>query len=161
MPRLSKPAIIALTTGAIMAVSSAFAAGHIDPAVAGAIKARQAHMQLYAHNLGTIGAMAQGQTPYDAEAASAAASNLAALSKLSQATYWPQGSDNASAEGTIALPALWENFPDVFAKATALVEAATAMEAAAGTDLASLQAAIGPLGGACSACHRSYRERQN
>jgi len=31
------------------------------------------------------------------------------------------------------------------------------MADAAGFDLASLQAAMGPLGGACSDCHKAYR----
>jgi len=93
--------------GIAVATSTAFAASHIDPAVAGAIKARQAHMQLYAHNIGVLGAMAQDKAPYDAEAASAAASNIVALSQLSQRTYWPEGSDNTAIESTKALPAIW------------------------------------------------------
>jgi len=38
-----------------------------------AIKARQAQMQLYGFNLGTLGAMAQEKMPYDAAVASVAA----------------------------------------------------------------------------------------
>jgi len=62
-----------------------------------------------------------------------------------------------SIDGTRALPALWENFPDLMTKGKALADAAAGMADAAGTDLASLQAAMGPLGGACSACHKAYR----
>ena len=39
-----------------------------DP-MAAAVKARQAHMQLYAANLGVLGGMARGNMDYDAEAA--------------------------------------------------------------------------------------------
>jgi len=70
---------------------------------------------------------------------------------------WPAGSDADSAEGTRALPDIWSNFPDVAAKGAMMREAADAMAAAAGTDLASLQAAMGPLGAACGGCHKPYR----
>ncbi|MEJ1991640.1 MAG: cytochrome c [Maritimibacter sp.] len=140
--------------GSALIASSALA--HDDVA-APAIKARHSLMSLYAYNLGSLGAMAQGKMPYDAEMAQAAADNLALLSKLNAASMWPAGSDADHAEGSNALPALWENFPDVGAKAKALSDATDAMAAAAGTDLASLQAAMGPLGGACAACHKAYR----
>ena len=101
--------------------------------------------------------MARGRMDYDADAASKAANNLALLVQLDQSRMWPQGSDNASYDGTRALPAIWENFPDVGAKGMALFEAAMALNEAAGTDLASLQSAMGPVGAACGACHKSYR----
>jgi len=142
---------VALTFGAAIAQQGG------NPAV----NARQSVMQLYAFNLTTLGGMAQGKIDYDAAAASAAASNLAALSQMNQMAMWPGGSDNANDPNTRALPAIWENFPDVGAKAGALVEAATAMEAAAGEGLDALRGAMGPLGGACAACHESYRAPAN
>ena len=51
-----------------------------DEAAEGAIKARQSVMQLYAFNLGALGAMAKTAVPYDAEVANAHAGNLLALS---------------------------------------------------------------------------------
>ncbi|SDK02733.1 c-type cytochrome [Aliiruegeria lutimaris] len=126
-----------------------------------AISARKNIMQLYAFNLGQLGAMAKEAVAYDAEAASSAAGNLALLTQLDHSALWPQGTDNAADPNTRALPELWANFDDVVAKATALSEAATAMEAAAGTDLASLQAAMGGLGAACGACHKAYRAAEN
>lgn len=151
--------------GTVIAIAAtttvSFAGSHADPAISGAIKARQSHMQLYMHNAGILGAMAQGKMDYDASAASAAASNLAALSQLNQRSYWPQGSDNASAENTRALPAIWENFPDVGAKAQAFTDAALAAEAAAGESLEALQASMGPVFQACGACHSAYRQSNN
>ena len=146
------------TAGFVMAASAAFADSHIDPAIAGALKARQSHMELYQFNAGMLFAMASDKMPYDAEAASAAASNLVTLTKLDQSGYWPQGSDSEAVEGTRALPAMWENYPDVIAKATAFNEAVVAMDAVAGTDLASVKGAIGPIGAACTACHKAYRQ---
>ena len=148
---------VALGAASLLAATFAFADSHVDPAIAGAIKARQAHMDLYAFNLGTLGAMAQENIPYDADAAAAAAGNLAMLASLNQSNYWPQGSDT-SIEGSRALPALWENIPDAIAKGEALATAAAALAEVAGTDLASLQGAFGPVGGACGDCHRAYRQ---
>ncbi len=144
--------------GLALAASAASAESHVDPGIAAAIKARQSHMSLYAFNIGVLGGMAQENIPYDAAMASAAAANLAALSKLDQSRYWPEGSDMDSVEGTDALPKIWEDMAGVGEKIDGLVQAAAAMESAAGTDLASLKAAMGDLGGACGACHKAYRK---
>ncbi|WP_407493355.1 cytochrome c [Pseudooceanicola sp. MF1-13] len=126
-----------------------------------AVNARQATMQLYAFNLGILGNMAKGTTDYDADAASAAAGNLVKLSTQNQMAYWAPGTAEGQIEGSKALPAIWEDMAGVGAAATAMTEAAMAMEAAAGTDLASLQGAMGALGGACGGCHKSYRASSN
>ncbi|MCX8955563.1 cytochrome c, partial [Ruegeria sp. NA] len=111
-------------------------------------------MQLYAFNLGTLGAMAKGEAEYDAEAATRAANNIVVVSQIDQYAMWPAGSDNVSDPSTRALPAIWENFADVGAKGQALADAAVAMQAAAGQDVEALKGAMGQLGGACSACHK-------
>lgn len=125
-----------------------------------AIKARTSLMQLYASNLGQLGAMAKGAAEYDAQAASSAADNLVLLTQLDQSTFWPAGSDTDADFSTRALPELWQNFPDVMTKSKALADAAIVMKNAAGTDLAALQGAMGALGGACSSCHKAYRARE-
>jgi cytochrome c556 len=147
----------ALTLGTLALSTVATADGHAE--VNPAVKARQAHMQLYAHNLGVLGGMAQGKIDYDAGAAQAAADNMVALGVINQASYWPAGTDASAIEGTAALPALWENFENVMAINADYVAAADAMAAVAGNDLASLQGAMAALGGTCSACHREYRQR--
>lgn len=146
MPLLAGAAALSLGT-------IAFAGGHSDEDPA--VTARKAHMQLYAHNIGILGGMAQGKMDYDAGLAQIAASNLAAVAALDKTTYWVEG----TAEGTKALPAIWENMDDFMAKQDMMIAASAAMAEVAGTDLASLQGAMGDLGGACSACHREYRER--
>lgn len=122
-----------------------------------AIGARKAQFQLFAFNLGVLGSMAQGRVEYDAEAAQRAADHLFHLTRFYNPALWPEGSDNASAENTRALPAIWENLEDFTQRYGALQTGAEAMQAAAGTDLASLQGALGALGGACGACHDNYR----
>ena len=141
--------------------AAAHAESHIDPAIAGAIKARQAHMQILAFNMGQLGAMAQEKMPYDAATAQVAADNIVAMTAVKQNAYWPVGSDSESVEGSRALPALWSDMDGVMAKAAAFGEAAAAMQAAAGTDLASLQGAMGALGGGCGGCHEAYRMPNN
>lgn len=152
MNTLSKMTIAGLA--AILTIGTgALADGHGDPAV----KARNSLMALYGFNIAQLGAMAKGQVEYDAESAQAAADNMVMLTQLDQSAMWPAGTDSASVAGSRALPAVWENFPDVFAKGQALGEAAVVMQAAAGKDLDSLRGAMVDLGSACSACHKAYR----
>ncbi len=152
-------------TGAVLglAILAGAATGQdaAQKALVDATKARHAQMGLYSFNLGILGAMAKGEVPYDAAAASAAAGNLAALAQLDQTHIWPEGSDELGVDGSRAMAEIWENMPDVMAKNDDLVTAAKAMEGAAGTDLASLQAAMGPVGEACGACHKAYRVPSN
>lgn len=146
--------IAGLALAGLMIVGGPVAA---QDAIAKAIEARQSQMHLYAFNIGQLGAMAKGAIAYDAEQASAAAGNLALLTTLNAGAMWLPGSDAMSADKTRALPAIWDNMADVGAKANALAEAAAAMNDAAGNGLPALQAAMGPLGGACGACHKAYR----
>lgn len=143
--------------------TAAISDGHADKAVLDAVKARQATMKLYSFNLGLLGGMAKGDIEYDAEAAGKAASNLAALTKLDQSRYWPQGSDveTLGKETTDAMAKLWSADSKAGQIGGQLAEAAAAMETAAGGGLDSLRGAIGPLGKACGACHDDYRQSKN
>ena len=149
-----------ITSAVIVATAGlAFAGGHGgNPAVT----ARKAHMQLYAHNLGILGAMAKGEVEYNAEAAAAAANNLASLSTLNQASYWVPGTSNAElGEETRALPAIWEAGSNAAAIGGQMAEAAAALAAVAGNGQEALGPALGPVGGACGACHKDYRQSNN
>ncbi len=153
MIRLRRYAAVATLSLAL--AGAAIAASHVDPAVAEAIKTRQAHMKAYGAQLQILGGMAQDKVAYDATAAAAA--TLASLAATDQSAFWPQGSDT-SVEGSKALPAIWVNIDDVIAKAGALQAATATLATAAGTDLDSLKAAFGPVGAACGACHQTYRQ---
>lgn len=154
-----------LGIGGIMAAAviatSAIGDSHADKAIEAAVKARQSQMTLYSFNIGLLGGMAKGEVEYDAAAASAAASNLAALSQLDQSRLWPQGSDNAAlgADKTKALPAIWVAGSTAGEKGMALATAAIAMEQAAGGGLDALRGAIGAVGKSCGGCHESYRQK--
>ncbi|MFN3954893.1 MAG: c-type cytochrome [Pararhodobacter sp.] len=122
-----------------------------------AITARKGQFQLFAFNLGILGGMAQGRVAYDAERAQMAADHLFNLTRTLNTGLWPEGSDNASAANTRALPVIWANLEEFANRWDALNTGAEAMQAAAGTDLAALQGALGGLGAACQACHQSFR----
>ncbi|MCB1310370.1 MAG: cytochrome c [Sedimentitalea sp.] len=141
--------------------TTAISQNDADPAIMAAVKARQAHMQLNAFNIGVLGAMAKGEIPYDAEVASAAAGNLAALSQMNEARYWPPGSDNVTLgdEATEALPVIWEDGGKVMEKAMAMAEAAAGLNEVAGGGLDALRAGMGPVGKACGGCHETYRKK--
>ncbi|MFC2967390.1 c-type cytochrome [Acidimangrovimonas pyrenivorans] len=151
-----RPALLAAAAAALCA-GPLLAQGPADMA----IKARKGLMDNLAFNLGTLGGMAKGAIPYDAKMAQTAADNLAALASVDQAAYWPEGSDDMSADNTRALPAVWDKHDEFLKHIVALNEAAGKMKAAAGTDLASLQGAMGTVGGACGGCHKTFRAPDN
>ncbi|MFV0475696.1 MAG: c-type cytochrome [Pikeienuella sp.] len=124
-----------------------------------AVGARKAVMQLNAHYLGQLGAMAKGDVPYDADAAGAAAASLAKVAALDARAMWPEGSDNGAlgADKTEALPVIWTNMDGFAAEAAALASASAALAEAAGGGLDSLRGAMGPVGQACGACHKGFR----
>lgn len=157
---MTRFAPLSILTAAGIAVASLVLAQDNDPAAA-AVNARQAHMQLYAANLGVLGGMAQGRMEYDADAAQAAADNLAALASMSQRFYWMPGSHVGAVEGTRALEAIWTEGSTIGDEAAAFVDAATAMQEAAGGGLESLQAALRPVGASCGSCHEAYRQPMN
>lgn len=124
-----------------------------------AIKARQGQFQMFALNFGVLGSMVQGRMDYDAETAQEAADNLFHLTRNSQLGMWPEGSDNASMDGTRALPGIWAQNEDFLANYARLQEGAAAMQAVAGDDLAAVQGALGGVAGACQACHQQFRSQ--
>ncbi|TDQ81440.1 cytochrome c556 [Dongia mobilis] len=67
---------------------------------------------------------------------------------------FPEGSG-----GDEVRPEIWQNWNDFVAKAQALGNEATMLAAAAeGGDMATVGAQFEKVGGACSACHKAYRE---
>ena len=139
------------------AAGVALAGGHggANPAVT----ARKAHMALYQHNATPLFQMAKGDIEYDAEVASTAASNLAALTKLSHRGYWTPGtSTDDLGDQTRALPALWQEGSKAGEYGGKLAEAADALAAAAGNGKEAMVGALGPVGQACTSCHEDYRQ---
>ena len=128
-----------------------------------AIKARKGLMQVYAFNLGIVGAMAKGKTEYNAEMAQNAADNMLAIAKMKNGPMWPQGSGNDHiefGEMTRALPEIWSTYPAIADKGKDMAAALTAFSAAAGNGLDSLRGAMGDVGDGCKGCHKDFRAKK-
>ncbi len=116
------------------------------------IAKRQALMKDNGAQATIAGQMLRGDTPFDAAAAKAAMEKIAADAAEIPADFAP------GSEGGDALPAIWENFADFEAKATALKTAAEAAAAATEGGLEAFGPAFGAVGQACGACHQTYRK---
>jgi cytochrome c556 len=121
------------------------------------LKARQGQFRIMALNLGILGGMAQGKIEYDAAQAQEAADTLVAVSTISQAPHWPEGSDNFSIDGTRAQASIWEENDDFLSKWADFGQAALAMQTAAGEGTQAIGQALGQMGGTCKACHDAHR----
>jgi cytochrome c556 len=99
-------------------------------------------------------AIAAGGPAADIEAA---AKKIAEISTMIPSLF-PEGSDT---EDDSALPDIWTNWDDFTAKAKSLGdEAGLLASAAAGGDMATVGAQFDKVGGACGACHKSYRAKK-
>ena len=146
----------AFTLAAASFALSASAAG--DP-VDKAIEARRAVMTLQSWYAGPLFQMARGAIPYEADAATRYAANLAAIVNADGGAMWPEGSDHRAYPGeTRALPEIWSAGSEVGERDQALREAVAALAEVAGDGLDALRSRIGPVGNACSRCHDDYRE---
>jgi len=146
---------------AITALSLGLSGAAMALDYSGQQKARQGQFRILAINLGTLGDMAQGKTEYDAEAAQSAADSLVAVSMIHQPPLWPEESSAADLDGTRAKAEIWEDWEDFTSKWADLGEAAAAMQTAASGGTEAIGPAMGALGGACKACHDSYRAPRN
>lgn len=157
--KLFEKKIFAITLSAGIIATTAFAAGHADKATTDAVKARHGQMQMIGYHMGILGAVAKGEQPYDSAVVDAAASNLAALAGLSHTTLWVEGSEQGAVEGSRAKAEIWSDPEGFSAKFADMLTAANEVVGAA--DAATVGAGMGALGGACKACHETYRGPKN
>lgn len=137
-----------LTIGTVFIAGMAFAKGdRTDPDA----KARATLMQAVGMNTKVLGDMAGGKTAYDAAAAEAAKTALAAAAEQIPTAFKTQGAADPASE---AKPDVWTNWDDFVKKAGALSSAATALDA---SSLDAVKAGMGAVGGACKDCHTTYR----
>lgn len=143
----------------LAAAGIATSGGHANKAIEGAVTARKAQMQLYSFNIGLLGGMAKGDIDYDADAAKAAAANLAALAALDQSRFWPPGSDTESfGEGTRALAKIWTAESKAGEIGGNFAAAAAELSNVAGDGLDALRGGLGAVGKGCGDCHDGYRQ---
>jgi cytochrome c556 len=159
---MNRKIMIALATGAaLVAGATAAISGEAEER---AVKARQALMQVYAFNLGQLGAMVKGEMEYNADLAKASADNLVKASTMNGMAMWPKGSsmdDEGMAGKTWAKADIWADGSDVGEKAKALREAAVQMAEVAGNGLDAVKGAMGGVGGGCKGCHEKFRAPKN
>ncbi len=121
------------------------------------IKARQGEMNIRAHNLGPLIAMAKGDMPYDAQLAAQLAANLKFLLDLDTSRFWPPGTDSNSYPGNSkALPEIWTTYPEIGKYAEKHDKAVIELDAVAGEGLEALRSKIGAVGDSCKGCHDEY-----
>lgn len=115
---------------------------------------RQGIMKALGWHIGPIAGMAKGEVAFDQAKLQHHANALAALSQILQEGF-PEG----SAGDSKAKPDIWTNWADFETKVDGLETATAALAAGAGgvTDAGGIGALLGPVGGACKACHDSYR----
>ena len=120
-----------------------------------AIKYRKAAFTVMATHFGRVAAMASGRIPFDAKAATDNAEIATMVSKLPYAGF-VDGSDKGD---TKAKPEIWAERDKFNAAATKMQDEMAKLNAAAKTgDAAAIKVAVGGVGGACKACHDSYRK---
>ena len=149
--------LFAMTAIAAFGAFAVMAQDAKDP-FADAVEMRHGLMMQMASDLGVLGGIAKGTTPYDAAIASKAAANVAAIASVLLMAQFPAGSEAGKSPDSYALAEIWAKQDDFLAKIVDLNNAADAMKTAAGKDAASIGAAMAQLGGACGSCHKAYRQ---
>ncbi|MBE2275039.1 MAG: cytochrome c [Rhodobacteraceae bacterium] len=141
--------IVLVTLAVVGSVAVAYAKGERTVPEA---MARAQLMDDVRTNMGVLGGMAEGKVAFDAAAAAAARDALIAdADKISEA-FAVQGADDPASE---AKPEIWTDWDAFLVKAGGLKSAAEAVDT---TSLDTVKAGLGGLGGACKACHQTYRE---
>ncbi|EGZ51118.1 c-type cytochrome [Neisseria wadsworthii] len=118
------------------------------------IKARSDLMEAFKEDVGAMGKMVKGETPFDAAAFQKAADNLDANS----GKPWEHYTAESAKEESEAKPEIWSK-PDEFKKEIEKFTAATAAlkTAAASGKLDDVKKPFGAVGQSCKSCHDSFR----
>ena len=112
-------------------------------------------MQLSGGAMGALGAMAKGETEFDARLA---AVGFQAMNTVANAfgDYYPEGSQ--STEGKFyGSPKIWEDRAGFDAAIAEFAKVTAAAMEAKPADKDAFLAVFGPVGKACGACHEKYR----
>lgn len=158
MKTMTKPSF-AITVGITVIATAGFAASHAAKSSNPDVAARHDMMGLVGHNIGVLGSTAKGEIPFNAGLVQAAAGSLNMLAKIDPTTLWTPGTEQGAADLSRAKAEIWSD-PEGFAKKFKDLETASAalMDV---SDLDSLRAGMGALGGSCKGCHEGYRGPKN
>lgn len=139
---------MAVAVGLVVATTGAAFAYSTNPDV----QKRQETMGLIGGGLKKLMPMVQGKVDFDATAAQAAFAQIAEQAENIPTAFETKAMDPESK----ASASIWDNWDDFIGKASALEAAAKAGMSVDSAE--ALQAAFGPVGGACKACHSQYKE---
>ncbi|MFC5759326.1 c-type cytochrome [Rhizobium sp. GCM10022189] len=141
-----------------VAAAVAFAGIAIGSAMAadGTHEAREALMKKIGGAAGSLGAIAKGTKPYDAEAVKVALTTIAETAKVFPDQFKPGTETGDKA----ASPKIWENMADFKARAAKLSADAETVLAQLPADAAGVGAALNTVGGNCGGCHQLYRVKE-
>ena len=124
------------------------------------IEQRQAFFKLVGLYYGPLNAMNKGDIEYNAEVAAASAANLALMVQLDTSKLWLAGADRSYSEASLTLPKAFEDAGAIDKGLGDLASAVAALAPVAGNGLDPMKAAFAGVGGACKACHDSYRFKE-
>jgi cytochrome c556 len=144
-----------LSIAALLAAGTLFLVAAVDPHVA--IPKRQDGMKQIGRTFKGINDQLKASTP-DAQALKLGSAQLAQLAK--QVPSWfPAGTGPETGVKTEVKANVWTNPADFHAKAAAFASAADALAAGAAKsgDPAVLTPLVRQVGGACKACHETYK----
>lgn len=118
-----------------------------------AIEYRQGIFTAYKWYFGPMGAMVKGDMPYDQAEFTRRAEQLAHLAPMPE-----EGFVEGSAEGSDALPEIWEEM-DQFSAGFDKLETTTAalVEASLSGDMDQIKPAFGAVAKSCKGCHDNFR----
>ncbi|MGB5559610.1 MAG: cytochrome c [Paracoccaceae bacterium] len=145
---MKKTGITVICGVAIVAAGLAWSKDGVQNAV---VKERMALMQSISADAKVLGDMATGKASFDADAASGAIGGLTGNANLITERFEPQEDDPVSE----AKPEIWSNWDDFGGKAEGLFKVALMSDV---SSLEAVQASMANIGGACKACHSTFRE---
>lgn len=149
----------AIASAAALFATASVASSHATKSSNADVAARHMMMEVVAKNMGILGSTAKGEIAFNAGLVQSAAGGINMLAKIDPTSLWTEGTEQGAADLSRAKTEIWSD-PAGFAQK--FEDMATASAALMGAeDLDALRAGMGPLGGACKACHESYRGPKN
>lgn len=149
-----------LTATLLLATLSAPAVAHEEEEEAGHSKAidyRNSVMTVLKWNIGPMGKMVKGETPFDKAAFARHAKDLNAAAHLDLLPGFPEDSDEG--EDTAARSDIWMEWEDFVEKYRTLKKAASELaETASSGGLEAIKPKFGAVGKACKSCHDAFKD---
>ena len=158
---MRKTAIFAavLTLGAMTVLVAAPAVTRAASSPENVVKYRQTVMKAIGAHMGGIGAVLKGEVDYGPKHIEEHAEALNGMAQILADAF--REDVGTSGGETAAKQEIWSDWNDFVAKAKGLEEAAGNLgDLAEGGDMAAIGDGVKALGGACGACHNTFRVKK-